>query len=107
MVLAEIVTGRAADANINRVIKAVDEEIELTPERARQAGALRARAWDLRRASPKRDKDDRPPSAVDAVVMAEAVAAGAAVILTSDRGEMELFRDAAGLTPADVQIVSV
>ena len=107
VVLAEIVTGSAADANINRVIKAVDEELELTSERARQAGALRARAWELRRTSPRRDKDSRAPSAVDAVVMAEAVAAGAAVILTSDPREMELLRDAAGLTPAEIQIVSV
>jgi hypothetical protein len=107
VVLVEIITGRAADATINRVIKAVDEEIGLSPERARAAGALRGRAWELRRAARGRAKDDRPPSPVDAIVMAEAAAAGAAVILTSDPDEMALLRDAAGLTPAEVAIVAV
>lgn len=107
VVLTEVITGRAEDANINRVVKAVDEELVLTPERSRQAGTLRARAWELRKAATRRGKDDRPPSAVDAIVMAEAVAAGTAVILTSDPGEMELLRDAAGLTAAEILVIGV
>lgn len=106
-VLAEVVTDRPDHALTDRVIKSVDEELPLTPERGRQAGILRARAWDLRRTSPQHRKADRPPSAVDAVVMAEAVAAGAAVILTSDQGDMELLREAAGLSPDQIEIIAV
>lgn len=106
-VLAEVVTDRPDHALIDRVIKSVDEELPLTPERGRQAGVLRSRAWDIRRDSPRRRKDDRPPSAVDAIVMAEAVAAGAAVILTSDPEDMELLREAAGLSRDQIEIIGV
>lgn len=106
-VLAEVVTDRPDRAMIDRVIKSVDEALPLSPERARQAGILRARAWARREASGRRGKDERPPSAVDALVMAEAVAAGAAVILTSDTDDMELLRDAAGLSRDQIEIVGV
>ena len=66
-----------------------------------------ARAWRLRQASGHRRKDDRPPSAVDALVMAEAVAAGTAVILASDPDDLELLRDAAGLSKDQVEIIGV
>jgi predicted nucleic acid-binding protein len=102
-VLAEVVTGRASDAPIDRVIKAVDETIELSATRARQAGVLRDKAHHTR----ARDRDERPPSVVDATLVAEAVAAGAAVILTSDLEDMERLRDAAGVTSSQVVIVRV
>lgn len=95
VVLAEVVSGRPADAPTDRVVKAVDLELELTGERAREAGALRASAWTERGGAPRRAKDARPPSVVDAIVVAEALAAGMAVILTSDGRELELLRDAA------------
>ena len=107
VVLAEVVTDRPDHAMIDRVIKSVDEELPLTPERARQAGILRARGWDLRRTSGRRRKDGRPPSAVDAIVMAEAVAAGAAVILTFDPDDMELLREAAGLSRDKIEVIGV
>ncbi len=106
-VLAEVVTDRPDHAMIDRVIRSVDEGLPLTAERARQAGILRARAWDLRRTSGRRRKGDRPPSAVDAIVMAEAVAAGAAVILTSDPDDMDLLREAAGLSRDQSEIIGV
>jgi predicted nucleic acid-binding protein len=106
-VLAEVVTDRPDHALVDLVIKSVDEELPLSPERARQAGILRARAWRLRQASGHRRKDDRPPSAVDALVMAEAVAAGTAVILTSDPDDLELLRDGAGLSKDQVEIIGV
>jgi len=40
-------------------------------------------------------------------VMAEAVAAGTAVILTSDPDDLELLRDAAGLSKDQVEIIGV
>ena len=95
VVLAEVVSGRAADAPTDRVVKAVDLELELTGERARQAGVIRSRAWMELDGSPRRTKGARPPCVVDAIVVAEALAAGSAVILTSDREELELLRDAA------------
>lgn len=105
-VLAETITGRRSHAGIDIVIGGVDSEIPLTSERARQAGILRSKAIALREGRPTRSRK-APPSAVDAVVMAEAMAAGAAVILTSDPDDMELLREAAGLTDAEVAIVVV
>ena len=106
-VLAEVVSDRPDSALVDRVVKSVDEELSLSPQRARQAGILRAKAWSLRQASAARSKYLRPPSAVDAIVMAEAVAAGAAVLLTSDPDDMELLREAAGLTQNEVRIIAV
>lgn len=106
-VLMEITTDRADQALVDRVIKSVDEELPLTPERARHAGLLRDRAWAVRRATGRRGKGDAMPSVVDAAVMAEAAAAGAAVILTSDPTDMAVLRDAAGLSSEQVEIVTV
>ena len=92
-VLTEVHTGRRDHALIDRVIKGVDREIATTPECAREAGVLRARSGVT--------------SVVDAIVMAEAVAMGAATIITSDPGDMERLRDAAGLTRRDIEIVTV
>ncbi len=103
-VLAETITDRPEHALINRVVKKVDFEIPLSAERGREAGILRARAAALRQGEGARRP---PPSAVDASVMAEAAALGAAIILTSDSRDMELLRDAAGLTAQDVEIIAV
>ena len=102
-VLVEVVRGRPADAPIDRVIKAVGATIELSAARARAAVALRGRALRSRAAA----SGDHAPSVVDATVMAEAVAAGAAVILTSDTDDMERLRDAAGSAGAQVVILRV
>lgn len=107
VVLAEVVSGRPADAAADRVLKAVDLELELTGERARHAGALRSGAWTDRRGAPGRAKDERPPSVVDAVVVAEAIAAGGAVVLTSDPDELGLLLDAAGRSGAATRVVGV
>lgn len=92
-VLTETYTGRRDHAAIDRVLNDVSRHIETTPERAKQAGVLRAR-FGIR-------------DVVDAIVMAEAVAAGAAIILTSDPGDLERLRDAAGLSKHDVGIIGV
>lgn len=102
-VLVEVVSGRPMDAPVDRVIKAVGATIELTAARARAAGALRARALRSLGAA----GDDRPPSVVDATVMAEAVAAKVALILTSDPDDMERLRDAAGNAGAQIVILRV
>lgn len=102
-VLVEVVSGRPTDAAIDRVIKAVDATIELTAVRARAAGVLRTRALRVAGAA----SGDRAPSVVDATVMAEAVAAGVALILTSDPDDMERLRDAANVTAAQVVIIRV
>jgi hypothetical protein len=103
-VLAETITDRPEHAIINRVVNKVDFEIPLSAERGREAGILRARAAAIRH---KEGAKHLPPSAVDASVMAEAAALGAAIILTSDPRDMELLRDAAGLTAHDVEIIAV
>ena len=56
--------------------------IETTPERAKQAGVLRARSGVL--------------DVVDAIVVAEAVSALPAIILTSDLDDIKALVDAAG-----------
>ncbi len=80
-VLTEIYTGRHDHARIDRVINAVDMQIDTTPERAKQAGVLRARSGVL--------------SVVDAIVVAEAVASLPAVIVTSDPDDIKALVDAA------------
>lgn len=92
-VLTEVHTGRRDHALIDRVIKGVDRELSTTSERAREAGVLRTVSGVA--------------SVVDAIVMAEAVAIGAAVILTSDPRDMERLRDAAGLTRREIEIIAV
>ena len=75
------------------MIKGVDRETATTPERAREAGVLRARSGVT--------------SVVDAIVMAEAVAIGATIIITSDPRDLERLREAAGLTRRHIEIVAV
>ena len=74
---------------------------------ARQAGILRARAWRLRQESGRRSTDDRPPSAVDAIVMVSAAEKDAVVYLTFDSADLELLRDAAGLSKDQIEIIGV
>ncbi len=92
-VLTEVWTGRREHASIDRVINDVTRQLETTPERAKQAGVIRARSG--------------VPDVVDAIVMAEAVAAGAAIILTSDPDDLQRLRDAAGLSKREIEIVAV
>jgi len=82
-VLTEVHTGRRDHAHIDRVVKSVDVVIETTADRAREAGVLRARSGVL--------------DVVDAIVVAEAVAALPAVILTSDPDDIRSLVDAAGV----------
>jgi hypothetical protein len=91
-VLTEVYTGRRDHAHIDRVVKSVDQMIETTPERAKEAGVLRARSGVL--------------DVVDAIVVAEAVAALPAVMLTSDPGDIKALVDAAGAS-ARVTIIGV
>ena len=81
-VLTEVYTGRRDHAHIDRVVNEVDRMIETTPERAKQAGVLRARSGVL--------------DVVDAIVVAEAVSALPAIILTSDLDDINALVDAAG-----------
>ena len=80
-VLTEVYTERHDHARIDRVINAVDMQIDTTAERAKHAGVLRARSGVL--------------SVVDAIVVAEAVAALPAVIVTSDPDDIRALADAA------------
>jgi predicted nucleic acid-binding protein len=74
VVVAETVRGGAADAPVNRVLKAVGE-IDATDEPVgRTAGRLLGSAGST--------------ATVDAVVVATAVEAGGAVILTGDAGDI-------------------
>jgi len=81
-VLTEVYTGRRDHAHIDRVINQIDQMIETTPERAKEAGILRAKSGVL--------------DIVDAIVVAEAVAALPVVILTSDPDDIGALVDAAG-----------
>lgn len=92
-VLVEVHTGGHDRARIDRVVKAVDMLIPTLPEIARDAGLLRARSRVL--------------DVVDAVVVAEAVAAVPAVILTADPDDVGALLDAAGVTEAQVRVVAV
>jgi hypothetical protein len=91
-VLVEVHTGRHDHARIDRVINAVDMHVETNPERAKEAGVLRARSGVL--------------DVVDAIVVAEAVAALPAVIVTSDPEDIAALVDSAGAT-GRVAIVAV
>jgi hypothetical protein len=68
VVLVESVTGRATDANVNRLLKTCDVVTELSERDARRAALVRAKA--------------RRGSAVDAVVVVMAEPGG--VVLTTD-----------------------
>jgi hypothetical protein len=82
-VLVEVHTGRD-HARIDRVVNAIDLLLDTTPERARQAGELRSLSGVL--------------DVVDAIVVAEAVAAQPAMIMTSDHDDIRALIEAAGAT---------
>lgn len=74
VVIAETVRGVAGDAPVNRVVKAVGEVAVVTEAIGRTAGRLLGEAGSS--------------STVDALVVATAVEAAGAVILTGDRGDL-------------------
>ena len=77
VVVAETVRGRPADAPVNRVLKAIGE-VDVTDEVVgRTAGRLLGSAGSA--------------ATVDAVVVATAIEAGGAVILTGDAGDLGLL----------------
>lgn len=78
-VVAQVHRGGRDRARIDRVLKAVDEIVPTTEEIARRAGELLAAAGT----------DD----AIDAIVVAEALASVPAVIVTSDRPDMRRLLD--------------
>ena len=81
-VVAEVHTGRRDHAHIDRAINAVETVLPTTATRARQAGELRARLGVL--------------DVLDAIVVAEAIQAQPAVIVTSDPGDIGQLVDASG-----------
>jgi len=91
-VLTEVHTSRRDHARVDRVVNAVDMLIATTPERARQAGELRSRSGVL--------------DVVDAIVVAEAVAAPPALVMTSDPDDIRGLIEAAGAS-GRVAIVAV
>lgn len=74
VVVAETVRGRAADAPVNRIVKAVGEIDHVDESVGRIAGRLLGEASSN--------------STVDAIVVATAVEAGGAVVLTGDPGDL-------------------
>lgn len=91
-VLTEVHTGRPDHARIDRIVNAVDVLLDTTAERAKEAGVLRAKSGVL--------------DVVDAIVVAEAVAALPSVIVTSDPRDIGALVDAANATRR-VSIVKV
>jgi predicted nucleic acid-binding protein len=77
VVVAETVRGGAADAPVNRVLKAVGEVDVADEPVGRTAGRLLGSSGS--------------PATVDAVVVATAVEAGGAVILTGDTDDLGLL----------------
>jgi predicted nucleic acid-binding protein len=81
VVIAETTRGGVRDAPVNQVIKAVNEVTPTTERTARQAGRLLGRS-------------SRRGMTVDALVAAEAIAKGPAVVLTGDPKDMsELLQE--------------
>lgn len=79
VVVAETVRGVAADAPVNRIVKAVGA-VSVADERVgRTAGRLLGEA--------------RSDSTIDALVIASAVEAGGAVILTGDPEDLRALSD--------------
>ncbi len=78
---------------IDRVVNAVDMLLPTTPELARRAGELRAKSGVL--------------DVVDAIVVAEAVAAPPSLILTSDPDDISRLIEAAGAADDEVTIIAV
>ncbi len=79
VVVAETVRGGPKDAVVNRVLKAVGEPVPPTVATARQAGLLLGRT--------------RRSDTVDALVVAEAIEAGGAHVLTSDPQDLRALAD--------------
>ena len=77
VVVAETVRGGAADAPVNRVLKAVGEVDVAEEPVGRTAGRLLGAAGSA--------------ATVDAVVVATAIEAGGAVVLTGDAGDLDLL----------------
>lgn len=75
VVVAETVRGGPRDASVNRVLKAVDVVPEATEEVGRTAGRLLGQAGS--------------DATVDALVVAQAVHAGGAHVLTGDADDLE------------------
>jgi len=74
VVVAESIRGTAKDAPVNRVINAVGQVTPADEATARLAGGLLGAA--------------NSSSTIDAVVIATAIAAGGAVVLTGDAGDL-------------------
>jgi predicted nucleic acid-binding protein len=74
VVVAETVRGRSRDAPVNRVLKAIGSVPAAREVHGRTAGTLLAAA--------------RSTATVDALVVAHAVAAGGAHVLTGDRDDL-------------------
>ncbi len=75
VVVAETVRGGPRDAPVHRVLKAVDAVPAATEQLGRTAGRLLGQAGSS--------------ATVDALVVAQAVAAGGAHVLTGDPGDLE------------------
>jgi hypothetical protein len=78
---------------IDRVVNAVDILLPTTPELAKRAGGLRAKSGFL--------------DVVDAIVVAEAVAARPSLILTSDPEDTSRLIGAAGVADVEVTFIAV
>jgi predicted nucleic acid-binding protein len=74
VVVAETVRGRAPDAAVNRVLKAVGEAMAVDEAIGRTAGALLGRA--------------RSTATIDALVVASAIGLGGGVVLTGDPDDL-------------------
>ena len=92
-VLAEVHTGRRDHAMIDRVINAVDMLLPTTAELAKRAGELRSTSGVV--------------DVVDAIVVAEAVAARPSLILTSDPDDIRRLIEAAGVADDEVTFIEV
>jgi len=89
VVLAETVRGSQRDAGVNRVLAAVGDTSPLPAEVGRRAGRLLGRT--------------RRSDTIDAIVVAEAIAAGGAVILTGDPDDLSAL--AAGEPAVSIRAV--
>jgi predicted nucleic acid-binding protein len=74
VVLAETLRGTQRDAAVHRVLNAVSDTVPIDETVGRRAGALLGRA--------------KRSDTVDAIVVAEAIEAGGAEILTGDAGDL-------------------
>lgn len=75
VVIAETTRGGGQDAPVNQLIKAVNEVTPVNEETARHAGRLLGKAT-------------RRGATIDALISAEAIAKGPAVVLTGDPRDM-------------------